>query len=220
MRHNFDFIFYDLETGGLNFLKNPICEIAIIRTNWKLEEQERYKVVVAPHDEGNWSDPKNPFGVYSPQALEVNKLTMEEIKKGKNSKDVIRELIELFKRSKKDTGKLPIFVGHNIKKFDNPYLENFFQRHKEDLWKYVEKDYHIDTMWWGRMKYEESENYKLGTCCTNEGIDLTSENAHTAMGDILSNCELAKIYIKNMRGEGDNSSVQGPKKRFREVFQF
>lgn len=219
MRHNFDFIFYDLETGGLDFSKNPICEIAIIRTNWKLEEQERYRTVVAPHDRGNWVNPKFPWGEYKSQALEVNKLTMKEIEAGKDSKLVVRELIELFKRSKKDTGKLPVLVGHNIIKFDNPYLDNFFARHKEDLWKFVEKDHFIDTMWWGRMKYEESENYKLGTCCTNENIDLTSESAHTAMGDIISNCELAKIYIKNMRGEGGISN-QSTRKRFRETFQF
>ena len=218
MRHNADFIFFDLETGGLTFLKCPACEIAVIRLNWKLEEVERYRAIIAPHDKGNWNDPKLPWGLYAPQALEVNKLTMKEIEGGKDSKLVVRELIELFKRSKKESGKAPILVGHNIIKFDNPYLENFFARHKEDLWKFVEKDHFVDTMWWGRMKYEESDNYKLGTCCSNEGIDLTGESAHTAEGDITANCELAKIYIKGLRGEG--SAQVTSKKRFRESFQF
>lgn len=224
MKHNFDFICFDLETGGLDFLTNPVAEIGLIRLNYQLEEVERFHTIIAPHDKGNWGKTdkirlENPWGVYTPQALQTNKLTMTDIQNGMKSDLVVKELIALFNRSKKETSKAPVLVGHNIKKFDIPYLTNFFQRHKENLEKYYEKDYYIDTLWLARTKYEESDNYQLGTSCSNENISLSSQSAHTAMGDIEANVELLKVYINGLRGVGQtNTSTK--EKRFREDFKF
>lgn len=216
MRHNSCIIVLDTETAGLSPQKNPLLEVGLVVLDWNLQEVERYQTVIAPYDKDNWPTP--PYGEYNKQALEVNKLTMEDIRAGKSSKDVVRELIEIFKRCKKKSGKLPLFAGHNFIKFDAPYMEDFFKRHKEDLWKYVEKDFILDTMWISRLKTEESENFKLGTSCLNEKIELASESAHTALGDVLSNAELIKIYLRSLRGEGQG--VVEKKKRFRDNFQF
>jgi len=219
MRHNAEIVVFDLETAGLVPAKNPLLEIGLINLNWKLEEVKRYNSIIAPYDKGNW-EKEYPFGKYESKALEVNKLTMKEIQSGKKSDIVLNEVIEIFKDCKKRSGKRPICAGHNIISFDIPYLANFFARHKKDLFDFVEKDVCIDTMWWGRLKYEESTNYQLGTCCSNEGIDLLGEKSHTALGDVESNTELVKIYLRGLRGESQGGGAAVRQTRFRDTFKF
>jgi len=207
MTHHNDFIVFDLETGGLKAEENAICEVAFCVMDWDLNDVVHYNKTIAPYD-------KNL--TYSPQALEVNKLTMAEIKNGASSRDVLDKIINLFEASKKRTKKKPILCGHNIENFDFPFLEAFFKFHKVDLWKYIER-YCVDTMWWARWRYKESENFKLGTVLGKEDIHISS--SHTALGDTEATKELVKCYIKALRGDGKAAETT-PEKRFRNTFQF
>ena len=125
-----------------------------------------------------------------------------------------KELVKFLKSLKVGSAK-PILVGHNIDSFDIPLLDDFLSFFGEDLSKYVCTDFTIDTLWWSRVMFEESENYKLGTCCKNVGIEVI--NAHRALNDTIANRELIKKMISNMRGFG--GSIEKKEKRFRETFE-
>ena len=205
MKYPVVFAVADIETGGLSASKNPICEIAICPIDEELNNLEEYTSIIAPYDDKL---------EYTDGALKANGMSMEMIKGGKDSKEVVRELCQYLTSLKRGRA-LPILCGHNISKFDIPFLEAFFTFHGKDLWKFVEKSYHIDTMWWARTKWTESTNYKLTTCCDNVGIELV--DAHRAVNDTRSNKQLVIDFIKSLRGNGDGSVEVN---RYRKTFEF
>ena len=205
MKHPNEFIITDIETGGLDATTCAIVEIAFCIINWNLNDVSNYCKVIKPY---------NPNLEYNKAALEVNKLTMKEINNGEDSSVVVDELIDLMKQSKKRTGKKPVMAGHNLDKFDMPFIEVFFKFHKKDIWDYAEC-VTIDTMWLARWRHNESENFKLGTILGKENIYLS--HSHTALGDAESTKELVKCFLKALRSEGQIISKQN---KFRNTFQF
>lgn len=200
------YLVYDLETTGLNAKNNLVCEIACCPIDKNLNDLKEFDSgIIKPYDDRKIEQ----------RALEANGITMSQLENGRDSKIVIEELIKYLKSFKKTSPKI-ILVGHNIKKFDNPFLEDFFKFHKKDLWKFVSDKIEVDTMWWSRMERVESLNYKLGTSCENRGIELT--DAHRALSDTRANRELLKSYLRGLRGEGVKSSKTELRKRPK--FQF
>ena len=202
MKHNNEFCVIDLETSGLNPADNAIVEVSIVVLNYDLENIEKYCKIVKPY---------NVLLKYEVESLKISKLTMKDINSGSDSQVVINEMCELFKRSKDRSGKKPVLVGHNIQSFDLPFLCRFFDFHKRNLWLFVE-NYCIDTMWISRFAYKELDSYKLGAVCNRNGISLS--NAHSALGDVIANAELLKVFLKSLRGK------EVEEKRFRTEFQF
>ena len=196
---------FDLETGGLIATENPMCEIAFCPIDVDLKELKEYNSIIAPYDDSL---------VYTEGALKANGMTMEQIKAGKSSVLVIKELCDYLTSLKRGRNK-PILAGHNIKKFDIPFLEAFFKFHKVDLWKFVDGDFWIDTLHWSRLKHIESANFKLGTVCDINDIELV--NAHRAVADTRANKELAKKYISCLRSE---MREQFEENRYRVNFEF
>lgn len=200
------FMVFDLETTGLNTQKNLVCEIACCPFDSELNDLKEFESgIIKPYDDREINE----------GALNANGITRAQLANGVDSKVVLTNFIKYIKSFKKTAAKI-ILVGHNIKTFDIPFLEDFFKFHGEDLWKYVSVKTEIDTMWWARMKWLESTNYKLGTCCENVGIDLM--DAHRSLSDSRANRELAKSFLRSLRGEG-NINVKG-KEIQRTVFQF
>ncbi|MCL2312675.1 MAG: 3'-5' exonuclease, partial [Firmicutes bacterium] len=180
------------------------CEIGICIMDWNLNDVENYCKVIKPYNEKL---------KYDEPALKVNKLTMAEIRKGEDASVVVDEIIDLAKKYK--VGRIkPVLCGHNIVNFDFLFLEAFFKFHKKDMWEYFEKCC-IDTLWWAGFRHKELDNFKLGTVLGKENIYLS--DAHTALGDTESTKELAKCFLRALRGEGQGISKQ---KKFRETFQF
>lgn len=200
------FVVLDLETGGLSASKNPITEVACVVLNHRLETVKEYQTLVKPY--GNL--------VIEAQALKVNGLTLEEINKGKESKQVVLELIDLFKSLKVGKYTKPILVGHNLENFDSKFLIEFFSFHNKDLFEVVDKHCE-DTMWLARSKWgddNESANFQLATCCHRAGIELVQ--GHRALADTKSTAKLFAYFIKCLRSE-DNIQE---KKTVRETFSF
>jgi DNA polymerase III alpha subunit (gram-positive type) len=208
MIHPNDFFVIDCETGGLKPTETALAEIAICVIDWDLNDVITYNKIIAPYDRKL---------KYEESALRVNKLTMADIRKGKDSYEVIDDIIRLFEQSKNRTKKKPVLCGHNFENFDIPFIEAFFKHHKKDLWKYVER-YCIDTMWWARWRHKESENFKLGTIVGKEDIYIS--DSHTALGDTESTKELVKLYLKALRGDGNKAEGTTQERRFRTTFQF
>jgi DNA polymerase III alpha subunit (gram-positive type) len=207
MLYDNNYIVIDLETGGLSAQKNPITEVACVILNHQMEVIKEYQTLVKPY--GNL--------VLERQALEVTGLTVEEINKGKDSKQVVSEMIDLFKPLKKGKFMKPIMIGHNIIKFDSKFLIEFFNFHNKDLFDVVD-DHVEDTMWIARNKWgsdNESANFKLATCCARAEIELVQ--GHRALADTRSTAQLFSYFTKCLRSE--NTIVQ-EKKSVRETFTF
>lgn len=205
-------IVYDIETGGFSKEKNGLAEIAMIAIDIEtLEELERYEAVIAPYD-----NTEGERVTYTPEALKINGLTMKQIENGKPAKEVVKEIIAFAKRHKRGSKKT-MLCGHNIEKFDNPWLDYFFLCQKKDASAHFE-NWCIDSMWWASMKWPNDTivDHKLGTCCKELGIKLS--NAHSAMPDTEANAKLVTAFIRSLRG--DSVVVQEKKERTRTKFQF
>lgn len=204
-----NFIVFDLETGGLRKKgwEPPITEIAMCFVDNNLQDIGEYSSLIKVYKEDS---------EYNPAALTASNITLKMCNElGKPKEVVLKEIISLLKKNK--TKQKPILVGHNIDEFDIPILDNFFAENGEDLSKYVETKYTIDTLWLARMKYPSLSNFKLGTVLETAGIDLT--NAHRAMNDTKGNKDLFVEMMKCLRGEGSSDSNSIVEK-FRESFTF
>ena len=114
---------------------------------------------------------------------------------------------------------MPRSVSFMAKKelFDIPFFEGMFAFNNDDLWEYVK--FVEDTMKLSYYRATEQENYKLGTCCRKEGIELV--DAHRALTDTRANAYLMLKYIELMRGNvvAEPSASVKKESRFRENFQ-
>ncbi len=205
MEFKANFVVFDIETGGLNYEKNPVLEVAMLTLTNDLENGDEYNSLV------------KPYGglIIEKAALNSNGIDLDVIEKiGKDVDVVVDELCNFLKNQR--VGKEnPILVGHNIDSFDIPFLSAMFEFCKRDLSKFVNDKFTIDTLWWSRICWQESPNYKLGTCIQNAGIELV--NAHRALADTRVTRELARKFIMNLRSNSSNSTEE---KRFRYSFEF
>lgn len=205
MEFKANFVVFDLETGGLSHEKNPVLEVAMFVLDSNLEYGDEYDSLIKPYGDL----------AIQQQALDANGIDLSIVEKiGKDVDVAVNDIIKFLQKQKSGKEK-PILVGHNIDKFDIPFLDAMFTFCKKDLSKYVNDNFTIDTMWWSRICWQESPNYKLGTCIQNAGIELV--NAHRAVADTKATRELLKKFLKGLRGEG---VAMVEEKRTRESFQF
>lgn len=215
------YIVLDFETGGFDPAISAATEIGMqIIHPETLQEICRYgelfkseMIMVAdkfkPDDQN--PIPKNPYkgGYYYEGAFKVTGLTLDFLNKnGKDYIEVANVMAEKFSQGKLSKGSWskPILVGHNLA-FDIPFLQTLFSLAKLDLAKFVQgsKDYkgvwypyYKDTMHLSKMKWPNSESYKLGDCCKMAGIELV--DAHRAVNDVVGGASpLFVHFINSMR---------------------
>jgi len=196
---------FDLETTGLSNSKNSILEIAACSFDTDLTDLKEYESgVMSIYDNREITE----------GALQANGITRDQIKNGKDPKVVAEEFYKYLLSMKKGNSKV-VLAGQNCDKFDIPFLIDYFEYFKKDITQVVNIDFTIDTMRWAHVKYPESTNYKLGTLCEMNNVELI--NAHRAINDTRATRDLVKIFIRNLRSD---SSVKGEETRYRTVFQF
>ncbi len=213
MKFNSRFVIFDTETTGLSSEKHGLLEVAMVVLDNDLNEIGEYQSLIKKYRDYE----------IAPQALAANGLTMDYVEKnGEDSKIVVKSITDILKNAKvPGRGGKPMMIGHNIDKFDIPFLDVFFDFHKKELGDLVNIDFTIDTMWWSRLRWQESENYKLGTCCRNAKIELI--DAHRAMVDTRSTAELFKHFMRNLRNtstQTDEVTPAAPVEKTRENFKF
>jgi len=141
---------------------------------------------------------------YNPQALEVthiSRMILEE--KGVSFDIAFKQVAEMFERHAVGNSK-PILAGHNIKNFDNPFFERFFQENNKSLSNYINSTQMIDTLEWARLKWFELSGYNLGICANEVG--LTLKEAHRALPDTVANAKFLIKMLENLRGKGIQES--------------
>lgn len=224
MAQQANYIVYDLETSGLKAGTHGVMEIAMMGIDCvTLEEIARYEALICPYqimyedEDGN-----EAFKDYEVNqiALDINGLTMKKIEtSGKPAKEVIKD-IDAFVKKCKSGSKKPVLVGHNIIKFDNPHLANFFMSNKKDPGKFFDSNYFVDTQQESHKMFPEctgrGEN-TLAKLCERFGVDKF--DAHSAMPDVIANAAVFIKILQKQRGESIAMEVV-EKDRPRDTFKF
>ena len=168
----------DIETSGFSKSKNAICEIAGIVIDDKNEELMNFSKLVRPY-----------AATYHPEAMKVHGIKMKELNDhGEDPHAVVKFFIDLCEQYNVDA-----LIGHNIKKFDFPFLAAFIDRfnyHKQQL-KSMQL---IDTMEIAKNKIRNSVSYSLSTL--SQFYDIENKNAHRALSDCKTTLDVYKCLLK------------------------
>ena len=206
-----NYVVWDLETGGFSPDKNPLVEVCMICYDGvTLEEIDRYEALIKPYYE-------NPVTKevmeYTDAAMATHGISISELEEdGIEIKEVLREILQRLKDWKtKGFFGAPILVGHNILKFDIPFLVGCYRlfSKEEYFWKAISRQIY-DTMLFSMLRFFTSKdkgdetapntNHKLGSICKAVGVSLIG--AHRASADTEANAEMFFKFVRAMRGEG------------------
>ncbi|WP_022668226.1 exodeoxyribonuclease I [Desulfospira joergensenii] len=184
------FLFYDVETSGLNPAFDQILTFASIRTDPDLKEIERTSLTIKLREDV----------IPSPQAFITHCLTGDDLEKGMNEYPAARRIHTLFNTP--DT----VSVGYNSLGFDDEFLRFLFYRNLLDPYshQYANGCSRMDmlpvaalfrvfcesALSWPRLENGES-SLKL-ELLTRENAFVTSGQAHEAMADVEALIELSK----------------------------
>ena len=106
------YLFYDLETTGLNKCFDQILQFAAIRTDMNFNELERYTTYIQ----------LRPDVIYSPGAMITNRISIFESMTGLCEYEAVKEIHRLFNQPG------TISLGYNSLKFDDEFLRFSFHR--------------------------------------------------------------------------------------------
>tara|TARA_B110001452_G_scaffold216099_1_gene187402 strand:- start:65 stop:949 length:885 start_codon:yes stop_codon:yes gene_type:complete len=177
--------------------------------------QFNYEQIVALENSKEYGDIAKLYfdKTYNPEALQVTHMTRDMlVNEGVDIEVAIEKIADMFKRYTVGNAK-PILAGHNIKKFDNPFLEKMLSREGHDLNKLICDTQMIDTLEWARLRWFDAPSFSLGVCVN--AVGLTLKEAHRALPDTEANAELLIKMLKGLRGEG-----QSEKKYVKRKFNF
>lgn len=106
------YLFYDIETSGLNPAFDQILQFAAIRTDFQLREVERHEIRIR----------LRPDVLISPGALITHRIPLESFKKGETEYAAVRKIHRILN----EPG--TISLGYNTLKFDDLFLRFSFYR--------------------------------------------------------------------------------------------
>lgn len=188
------FIFTDIETSGLKKEVHEITQLAAVvttptfeivsqfnkRTRFDVSKANPKALEIGHYDPDIWSREAVPF-----------KDAAEEFKSFVND-------FTWIPRTSKGSGRtyhIARMAGHNVKKFDGPFLFHHFQ--VNDVWYPFDMKKYLDTLElidsYESFFAEEFENHKLPTLC--EAFGVVNEKAHDAIYDCLANVDVAKEMV-------------------------
>jgi len=187
------YLFYDIETTGLNKCFDQVLQFAAIRTDKKLKEIERHAIQVK----------LNCDIIPAPQAVMTHRIGVEQFSQGVNELDAIQKIHTLLNTPN------TISVGYNSLGFDDEFLRFSFYRNlfppythqyangcgRMDIYPitllyYLFKPNHL--LW---PTQNGSVNLKLENL--NTGNQLFKGQAHNAMVDVEITLALAKKLFAN-----------------------
>lgn len=187
------YLFYDIETSGLNKCFDQVLQFAAIRTDLALKEIERHEILVK----------LNPDTVLSPQAVVVHHITPKCLQAGLCEYEAMREIHRLLNTPG------TISLGYNTLGFDDEFLRFSFYRNllapythqyanncsRMDLYPTAAMYYLFkpDGICW--PKIDNKSTLKLEHLSLHN--NLAQGQAHDAMVDVLATVALAKIMQKD-----------------------
>jgi DNA polymerase III epsilon subunit-like protein len=206
------FVVYDVETGGLDYLRHPIVEIAMVPVVFSLKQKKfiikeelSFSCIVKPYSKDLFIEKK---------ALEINKIPMEKILEGKSVVGVLKRITKLVEaivpegKDKYDKKFLPILAGHNIDAFDNDFLKKFLKCAGTSIGKLFSVRT-FDTYTQSIIAFAGNsmiESLSLQNICNFVGIKFESE-AHRALADSMANAKLVVKYANLISAERNRKDL-------------
>lgn len=175
--------FVDTETGGLDPLQHSIFSVAIVR--W--EDGKIEKIYESPLI-------KEEKLCYTKQALEINKIEIEDIiHNGFSPGFVVNEIIREFRYEKEH-----ILGGHNVA-FDVGFIKRLFHICNRDR-NYPFSYRTVDTVSVARFLAHcgiiNTDMFNMKNLCDYFGIEV--KGYHTALGDALATAELYNKMLEKV----------------------
>jgi len=193
-----DIVFFDIESTGLNVMKDRIVQIAFIKHKQDGSEPEELEYLI------------NPGIPISPEAMAVHGIKPEDVANKPTFQQLAQEMFDWIGDS--DLG------GYNSDRFDIPMLmEEFFRAGLEfDL----DKRRHIDVQ---RIFYKMQP--RTLKAAYKYFCDAKLENAHDALADVRATVDVFLGQLKKYDGvdyeDGDGFVTEAPIKNDMEaVYQF
>lgn len=195
-KSNNTYLFYDIETTGLNKCFDQVLQFAAIRTHLTLNELERHFIHIR----------LNCDVVPSPSAITTHRITLEEIQSGKPEIDAIHEIHRLMNTPG------TISLGYNTLGFDDEFLRFSFYRNllppythqfanqcrRMDLYPIAVMFYLFkrDAIQWPNVDGKITMKLEHLSAANQ----LAQGQAHNAMVDVEATLSLAKKFMahKNM----------------------
>jgi exodeoxyribonuclease-1 len=189
------YLFYDIETTGLNKAFDQVLQFAAIRTDRQLNEIERHKLTVK----------LRPDVIPSPGAMITNRQSIAELASGLSEFEAIRQIHELMNQPE------TISLGYNSLGFDDEFLRFSFHRNllppythqfqngcrRMDLlpiavmfWLYNRK-----VITWPQIQSKPSLKLEH----IREANQLAAGPAHDATVDVAATVELTRRFFKNQK---------------------
>ena len=189
------YLFYDIETSGLNKCFDQVLQFAAIRTDLELNEIDRHEILVK----------LNPDVIPSPQAMVVHQITLEQLHQGNCEYEAISKIHQLFN--------IPgtITIGYNTLGFDDEFLRFSFYRNlltpythqyanncsRMDLYPMTVMYYLFKPEGISWPKIADKVSLKLEQL--NSHNNLVDGRAHDAMTDVEATLALAKLLRRERK---------------------
>ena len=182
------YLFYDIETTGLNKAFDQVLHFAAIRTDLNLKELDRYEIKIK----------LNPDVIPSPYALITHKMGINEITNGVPEFEAIKQIHQWLNTAG------TISLGYNTLGFDDEFLRFSFYRNllKPYTHQYMNQCYRMDIYPMTVMFYlfkntaitwpinEKQVSFKLEKL--NAANQFIAGRSHHAMIDVEVTLELAR----------------------------
>lgn len=182
------FLFYDIETTGLNKAFDQILQFAAIRTDTELHEIERHEIKVR----------LSPDVIPTPIATLTHQISMAEMENGLSEIEAIAKIHQLVNTPG------TISIGYNTLNFDDEFLRFSFYRNllppythqyanncgRTDLYPMVIMYYLYKNPIINWPILNNKLSLKLEHI--NQANNFTTGAAHNAMVDVIATLELAK----------------------------
>lgn len=185
------YLFYDIETTGLNKCFDQILQFAAIRTDLELNELERCNILLK----------LNPDVIPSPQAILTHNISVEQTQKGFCEYEAIKKIYQMLNQPE------TISLGYNNLSFDDEFLRFSFYRNlfKPYTHQYANgcgrMDIYPITIMYYLYKREALKWPELNgkTSLQLEQINIVNNlvlgDAHDALIDVEITLELARHFI-------------------------
>jgi DNA polymerase III epsilon subunit family exonuclease len=196
-------VVFDFETGGTNSEKHAITEIALVTVNSAtLEIGEKFSCLFKPYGKE-----------YTEEAEKITGITQEMLEnEGLEFNDAFDKILDFLDNQAID-GVKPIFSGHNIDKFDMPFMQGMFDENKRKIERSINMDTTLDTLKMSRIAFEDAAVHTLAAACANVGIIF--EDAHRALNDTTANAKMLIELLKRLRGGGGSSNgIEKPRNSY------
>lgn len=215
--NSLDYIVFDFETSGVDIKTlEPLQLAAVVIDGRSLEikESETFQSYMKPP-----VDDLTAFCKASKGALDVNKITQEQLENAPMQSVVWKSFVEYVTRynKKKNSFNCPIFAGHNILGFDLPIMDRMCSLYgnvdkKDSRQNIYNRRTQVDSLqmcylWFENLK--EPVDYKLGTIMEFLGIPKDGTE-HNAITDVKNTAKIISRFLKFHRAlAGDGSRFKG-----------